>query len=257
MVRPAREAGTRRGGVANHPGRPRSPLRPRGAHARPAALSARAPSIRLHAEDARLQGRGAGAKHELVPPAARRHVRQPGRGPRPGRADQGGAAQHPWTHPTDLPARRRMRRRLQLRGQEHARLHLPDRGLARRRRDPHPLRGTRVRAARGRRMDRPLHRAHGRARGAPHGHERAPANHRHGGRSGAGGRNAREHLPALEKPCRAARAVAAARRGLHGQRRPAHVRHPLRRDRHGRLAGAAPNRSRVRTGDHKCGANTG
>ena len=79
---------------------------------------------------------------------------QPGRGAGPGRADR--ARQRPNIHGrtrADLPARRRVRRRLQLRRQEHARLQLPDRGLARRRRDPHPLRGARVRAARGRRLD--------------------------------------------------------------------------------------------------------
>ena len=166
VVRAARAARTRRRGVAAHPRRPRPALRPRGADARPPALSARTRSLQPHAEDARVQGRGRGAQHELVPPAARGHVRQPRRGPGSGRADQGGAAQHPRAHAADLPARRRMRRRLQLRGEEHARLQLPDRRVARRRRDPHPLRGARVRAARGRRLDRPLHRAHRRARGA-------------------------------------------------------------------------------------------
>ena len=255
MVRAARAARPRRRGLAAHPRRPRPSLRPHGADARPPALSARTRSLQPHAEDARVQGRGRGAQHELVPPAARGHVRQPRRGPGSGRADQGGAAQHPRADAADLPPRRGMRRRLQLRGEEHARLQLPDRRVARRRRDPHPLRGARVRAARGRRLDRPLHRAHRRARGAQDRHERASTRHGDGGRPGALGGHARKHVPAAPQPRRPSRAVVAARRGLHRQRRPAHVRHPLRRDRDGRLPRAAPNRSRLRPRDHERGAH--
>ena len=256
MVRAARAARPRRRGLAAHPRRPRPSLRPRGADARPPALSARTRSIQPHAEDARVQGRGRGAQHGLVPPAARGHVRQPRRGPGSGRADQGGATQHPRANAADLPAGRRMRRRLQLRGEEHARLQLPDGGLARRRRDPHPLRGARVRAARGRRLDRPLHRAHRRARGAPDRHERAPTGHGDRGRPRPLGGHAGKHVPAAPKPRRPARALGAARRGLHRQRRPAHVRHPLRHDRDGRLPRAAPDRPCVRPGDHERGAHS-
>ena len=63
-----------------------------------AALSARACSLQQHAQDARVQGGGRGAEHGLVPPAAGRHIRKPGRGSGPGRADQGGAAEHPRPH---------------------------------------------------------------------------------------------------------------------------------------------------------------
>ena len=91
--------------------------------------------------------------------------------------------------------------------------------------------------------------------GQQHGHERASSGHRDGGRPGARGRNARKHVPAPEKPRRPSGALVAARRGLHRQRRPAHVRHPLRHDRDGRLARAAPDRPRLRTRDHERGAD--
>ena len=48
------------------------------------------------------------------------------------------------------------------------------------------------------------------------------------------------HVPAAAQPRGAARALAAARRGLLRQRRPADLRRPLHGERHGRRAGAAP-----------------
>ena len=75
VVRVARAPGRRRRGLAAAPRGPRAALRPRRAGDRRPALSARARAVRPHGEDARLQGRRRGARAGLVPPAARRHLR--------------------------------------------------------------------------------------------------------------------------------------------------------------------------------------
>ena len=61
----------------------------------------------------------------VVPAAAGRHLRQRGRGAAARPEDPGEAAQPARPRPRHVPAVRRVRRRLQLRRQEHARLQLP------------------------------------------------------------------------------------------------------------------------------------
>ena len=73
-------------------------------------------------------------------PSSRSRSRNEGRAAGPGRGDRGGRSQPPRPHAHDLPAVRRVRRRLQLRRQEHARLHVPDGRQARGRGDPHAVR---------------------------------------------------------------------------------------------------------------------
>ena len=71
---------------------------------------------------------------------------------RPGRGDRGGDPEPPRPHADDVPDGRRVRRGLQLRRQEHARLQLSDAREAPRRRAPDAGRCTPVRAARRRRV---------------------------------------------------------------------------------------------------------
>ena len=79
-----------------------------------------------------------------------------GRPPVPGRGDRRGAPEPSRAHAHDLPDVRGVRRRLQLRRQEHARLQLPHARQAPGRRDPHAVRRAPLRAARRRRLPRPL-----------------------------------------------------------------------------------------------------
>ena len=145
--------------LARQPQRARPALRPRRADDRAAGVPARPRAVQVDAEDERLQrGRRGPSEAGLVPAQARRHVRQ--RGPRPGagRGDRGGDPEPARAHAHDLPARRGVRRRLQLRRQEHARLQLPHAREAPRRGDPHAGRRAPDRAAAGRRVRRPLRR---------------------------------------------------------------------------------------------------
>ncbi len=87
----------------------------------------------------------------FLPPAGG-HVRQRGPPAGPGREDRRGDPEPARARPRHVPAVRRVRRRLQLRRQEHARLQLPHARQAPRRRDPHAGRRAHDRAARGRRL---------------------------------------------------------------------------------------------------------
>ena len=78
-----------------------------------------------------------GARPRAVPPQAGGHVRQQGPPAGPRRGDRGGAPEPARPHPHDVPDVRRVRRRLQLRRQEHARLQLPHARQAPGRGDPH------------------------------------------------------------------------------------------------------------------------
>ena len=95
-----------------------------------------------------------------------------GRPPVPGREDRRADPEPARARPRHLPAVRRVRRRLQLRRQEHARLQLPHVRQAPRRRDPDAGRRAHARAARGRRLSRRVRTARGGRRGIG---ERAPA----------------------------------------------------------------------------------
>ena len=162
-------------------------------------------------------------------PALRRRLRQP---PRRGARD--------------LPAVRRLRRRLPVRVQADGRLHLPDRGRRRRRARAHVLRGARA-GPRRRRLARALPPAPGRARrpsraparpgrpDRPRGARRPPR---------ARGRDVRVDRPAAAQPRGAARAQPAPGARLLGQRRPAAL--PARR--------RSLPRSGHRAGDHRLGA---
>ena len=104
-------------------------------------------AVRLDAEDDRLQGGGrAPSGSSDFQPQAGGHVRQRGPPAGAGRGDRGGAPEPPRPHAHDLPDVRRVRRRLQLRRQEHARLQLPHARPAPRRGDPHAGRRAPVRA---------------------------------------------------------------------------------------------------------------
>jgi cholesterol oxidase len=81
----------------------------------------------------------------------------------PRRAASGGAPEPARPDPPDLPALRRMRHRMQLRQQEHARLHLSLRGQAAGRRSAHRLRGHGNRTTSSRGIHHPLP-------GVPHRH---------------------------------------------------------------------------------------
>ncbi len=94
----------------------------------------------IDAEDDRLQGGRRGQRPRVVPAQAGGHLRQHGPPARARRGDRGGAHQPPRPHPHDLPAVRRVRRGLQLRRQEHARLQLPDARPAPRRAEIRTLR---------------------------------------------------------------------------------------------------------------------
>ena len=90
----------------------------------PAALPVR-PRPYQHAEDDRLQGRRPRPRQRVVPAQAGRHLRQRGTRRRCPASRSSRSAQPPRPDPHHLPAVRRVRHRLQLRRQEHARLQLP------------------------------------------------------------------------------------------------------------------------------------
>ena len=129
----------------------------------------RARALLGHAEDDRVQGGRRGQRARVVPAPARGHVRQRRAPAGARRGDRGGAQEPSRAHADDLPAVRRVRRRLQLRRQEHARLQLPDPRQAPRRGDPHARRRAPLRPARGRRVHGRLRRPE-RAPGEPAAH---------------------------------------------------------------------------------------
>ena len=177
LVRPGGPGERRLRALAGEPVRPRSPLRPRRDDAQRSALSVR----RHDAQDRCPQGRGEEAGERVHPPEARGHLRQRGRGAGRRRPDPRGAPEPPRRAPLHLPSRRRVRHRLQLRVEEHARPQLPLRGEAARRRDLDAPGGPLLRAEGGRRLRRPLRRARRRRRGA----EAATRATRRCGRSGS------------------------------------------------------------------------
>ena len=212
--------------VADQARRPRAALRPRRADAQRPAVPVHLPAVRHDAADGRLPRRGPPARLGAVHPEPRGHLPERGRRPGPGRAHPRGAPEPPRPDADDLPAVRRVRHRLQLRVEEHARLQLPVRGGAPRRRDPHPDRGARLRPARRRRLDgrprppRPV------ARGDEARHE-PPADDPHQRRPARPVRgDARLDLPDVPQP---AAPAADARHAVRRQRRPADPRPAARR----------------------------
>ncbi len=205
MVRARGSRGRRARVLAGDPRRSRSALRPRGADAGRAALPVHPRALRQDPADRRLPRGGAPARlgaHDAEPGG---HVRQPRRGPGHGRADQGGASQPARPDADDVPAVRRVRHRLQLRLEEHARLQLPVRGGQARRRDPPAQRGPSLRAARGRRLDRGLRPPRPGARGSQDGHRASghPLDQR--GPAHPQCRDVRHDAPACSRTCPACR----------------------------------------------------
>ena len=221
------------------PGRRRAgaPLRPRGGRHRPAAL----PVGRPDAEDPRAARRGRARRDGRRAAAAGHCVRRP-----PGRAAAGRRRRARRRAARDLPALRSLRRRVPLRGQADARLHVPQRGAGGRSGDPLLLRGAVARAC-GHRLARALSPAPGRARrSAPRaaGPCRRARAHRRGRPRHPRCGHVRLDRAAAAQPGRAPAPEPAARAQLLGQRRPAHVPAPRRPD----------ARPRDRPGHHRVGA---
>ena len=214
------------------------------------AVPVRPASLRPDVQDAGDAGGGGQARARVAAAAARDLLRRARR--RAGRARARRPAQPARAHSPDLPALRRVQHRLQLRQQEHARLHLPlAREHAARRADQDTQRGEVVRSGRRRLRDRLRRSLRGRRGGEAHAGAPSPQDHRRPAR--ALRRHLRDDLPPAEEP-----------RRLPGPERQAGDA-PLRQRRHpdarARVEGgrrpAPDRRSGLRRGDHEHGPGQG
>ena len=197
------------------------------------SVPVRPAAVRRHAEDAspiRPRHESSGCEW-FLPNLAVTFAPEPDRAPIPGEPIREPRPNIHGRTPPDLPPRRRVRRRLQLRRQELARLHVPDRRLARRRGHPHPLRGAGVRAPRRRRLRDPLRRARPRARGRADRHGDLPRTTVTADRLVLSAGTLGTTYLLLQQPRRLPRPEPDARHALLGQRRPADLRRPLHADR--------------------------
>src|SRR3954463_12527594 len=117
---------------------PRAALRDGRGDAGRRAIPGRPRAVRLDAEDERRARRGAAYRARGVPPEHRRELRARRR---PARHAAAGRAERARRAAVLVPALRRVHRRLPVRREEHARLHLPQRRAGGGRDDPLLLRG--------------------------------------------------------------------------------------------------------------------
>ena len=221
-----------RGVLAGHPRAARPALRPGRGDDRPAVLSVRPRALLEDPEDARVRGGRRRQRPGGVPAPAGGHLRQRRRRPGARRAHPRAAPQPARAHALHLPALRRVRRGLQLRRQEHARLQLPHRGGAGRRRAAHPCRRALARPAARRRVGRALRRLLVDVRRRRHRPLRPGARIAGGDRRPrrAGRGHPRHRAPPAAQPVGgAAHQQAAARDAVLRQRRPADLRAQLLR----------------------------
>jgi hypothetical protein len=186
--------------------------------------------VRVHPQDAGDAVRVAATRGRLEAPGARGHVREPRSDAAAGRPDRRRAqpARHAALH---VPPLRRVRHRLQLREQEHARLQLPQRVRAARRGDQDALRGAHLRCEQ-RRLRRALRHARARARGRADRHLGAAGADADVRAARALGGRVRHAVPPAPQRRRAPRPLAdGARHALLRQRRQARVPDEERADR--------------------------